>query len=209
MKIFRDKNLIDLREKLFSRSQEITKILNNSKPICIELIKCMELYWIYQADVSHWIEIASSIIYKVENNNFMRYNIVIPHVLSFNELEDIDSTLAERLDGSLNTFIKDVESDIVKSKKYPSLTSIKSFKYDDKYYKRMIRNLVCILSGEDINNVIIGGSKSGIYPQLNDLKLPTKVKKRYSFSDIKNILTEYIKYCNGGVDNGYLKYYNN
>lgn len=207
MKTFREKNITDIREKLFSRSQEITKILNNSKPICIELIKCMELYWVYPVDVSHWIEVGSSIIYNVENNNFMRYNIVIPEVLSFNELEDIDSTLAGRLEESLNGFIKDVKSDIIKSKKYPSLTTINSFQYDNEYYKRMIRNFICILSGEEMTNIIIGGSKKGLYPQLNDLKLPTKVRRRYSSSDIKNLMTEYIRFCNGGVDNGYLKEY--
>lgn len=209
MKIFKEKTgNLTLREKLFSRAQETNKILDKSKSVCIELIKCMEMYWIYHEDVSHWIEVASSILHDVDNNSFMRYNIVIPHVLKYNELEDIDSTLAGRIQNNLGRrFIESCKSEIIKSKKYSSLSNINNFIYEDGYYERMIRNLVCVLSGEMIDNIIVKEVKESIYYQLNDLRLPMKVRKRYSKDDMRNIVTRYILYCNGDVDNGSLKEY--
>lgn len=179
--------MIIFKEKLYSRTDDIEAVINNSEIACIDLIKCMEFWNSCPNDITHWIgEVATSRFDKLTRYDNIYGGYLIFHGLTSEFIkENYGSSFLKyrKIHSSIKSFKKKISIDKSGGNlKYINLLSKDKkgeiiWKHTNEYYETFMKYLAYLLDFQipvsDLDN--FGISEDGRtwgklkYPRTNSL----------------------------------------
>lgn len=179
-------------EKLFSRADDIKKLVGQSEKLCKEFIKCMEMY--DTTYLKHWIDGIYSCI-KQANDLNMPYGLVFARLSNkFKSTEDVKKLIGNDHGKS---FVKSVKTDLVNKRDYDFyIGSVKDYKYSDEEYTRYLSILyLAVMNEVDVDDIDLGSIWNN---EFNDITVDaTSTTKGIPSSSIKKVVTRFIFHLNG------------